>query len=393
MNSTLNDLATAAATESIQLFPGEDHQVDVLGGASWDCIKQTRRRRTSLFGDSQFEASEEEVKALEDGRREGRTFNPRTVIAESRIGKWSTEVGKQVEAHNLRARPTDGACDKAQVKVHENTQGRCTEVLGEMLGEKFQGEHRQATKVAEIASKEDIAVYCIVFSDIKQASNTAQWACRKSMHCGTTRVLLVAKGTSSMAHCIGLVADKKMKMEEWDALLKHRQPKSDYRFVDDHNRNCARSRPSGVPEEVEKRNCLCCGINYKPLTCENTTTTPGICFTVYCNKCWEKSRKGCGERSRRILGWQQHNMQLHGDINLNPAFTKGALRLQLTLIGRDDGRALLVGGCGSEVEEGTEEVSTRQRDRQREVHDSVTGEGCGGICVGSCHVSVWTLYE
>ena len=90
VNSTLSDLATAA----LQLFPGDDHRVDVLGGASWNCIRQSRRRRVSLFGDSQFEASEEEVKALEDGRREGRTFNPRTVIAESRVGKWSTGVRK-----------------------------------------------------------------------------------------------------------------------------------------------------------------------------------------------------------------------------------------------------------------------------------------------------------
>ena len=297
------------------------------------------------------------MRALEDGRREGRTYNPNIVMAETRVGKWSTEVREQVEAHNSSARPADGACDKVQVRIHENVQGRCTEVLGEMLGERYRGEHRQATEVARIASKEDMALYCIDFSDIKQAGDTTQWSCRKSVHCGTTRVLLVARGTSDMAHCIGLVADNKMRMEEWDALLKHRQPKSDYRFVDDHARNCARSHPSRVPEESERRSCLCCGISYTPLTCENTTAIPGACFTVYCNRCWEVDREGCKERSRRIIGWQQYNTRLHNDDDASstscPTLNNGGLRLQLTLFSRDDDRALLVGGCGEEAEEGT----------------------------------------
>ena len=369
--TSLNDLAAVAATESVQLFPGEDHQVDVLGGASWNCIKQARRKRTSLFGNSQFEASVEEVKALEDGRREGRTFNPETVIAETRIGRWSAEIGKQVEAHNSRAEPIGGTGDRAQVKIHENTQGRCTEVLGKMLGEKFQGEHRQATKVAEITSREDIAVYCIDFSDIKQASDTAQWACRKTMHSGTARVLLVARGTSSMAHCIGLVADERMKMEEWDTLLKHRRAKLDGRVVDDHTRNCARSQSTRVPEDFERRICLCCGIQHKPMVCENTSTIPGLCSTVYCDRCWREERTDCKDRSRRIVDWQRHKVFVHraqsdSSVIPSPTFRHCMLEPQLTLFSRDDDRTLLVGGCGTEAEGSGAEAEGSQTMQKRD---------------------------
>ena len=38
--------------------------------------------------------------------------------------------------------------------------------VGKMLGDRFHGEHRQATEVAKITAKEDIAVYCIDFSNI-----------------------------------------------------------------------------------------------------------------------------------------------------------------------------------------------------------------------------------
>ena len=48
---------------------------------------------------------------------------------------------------------------------------------------------------------------------------------------------------------------------------------------------------------------------------------------------------------------------MHGDINLNTAFTQGALRLQRTLFSREDDRSLLVGGYGSEAEEGAEDGS------------------------------------
>ena len=144
------------------------------------------------------------MKALEDARRAGRTCIPGITIAASRIDNWSEKVAECVETHNSKAKPTDGSCDTVQVRVHGNTQGKCTEVLGSMLGDRFQGEHRRATEVAKIIAQEDIAAYCVDLSNIEQTSDTARWACRKRMHDGTTRVLVCARGTRTIAHCIGL---------------------------------------------------------------------------------------------------------------------------------------------------------------------------------------------
>ena len=119
------------------------------------------------------------------------------------------------------------------------------------------------------------------------------------MHNGTTRVLVVARGTKTIAHCIGLQADKKMKMEEWDMLLKHQQPESNFRLIDDHNQNCARGWPPQTSRESKRRSRLCCGIDYRPTECENTTTTPGVCFTVYCDTCWEEEQTDGKARSFR----------------------------------------------------------------------------------------------
>ena len=136
--------------------------------------KRVRRRCTSLFSDVQYEANEDEVKALEGARRSDRTCIPSILIAESRIDKWSERVTECVETHNSKAKPIDGSCDTVQVSIHEKTQGKCTEVLGQMLGDRFHGEHKQATKVAKITVKEDIAVYCINLLNIEQTSDATQ---------------------------------------------------------------------------------------------------------------------------------------------------------------------------------------------------------------------------
>ena len=166
---------------------------------------------------------------------------------------------------------------------------------------------------------------------------------------GMTRVLLVVRGTETIARCVGLVSDTKMKMEEWDTLLKHRQPKSNYKFIDDHDCNCTRDGPSHTSGEADERDCLWCGISYKPTTCENTTANPGACFTVYYNKCWEEEQTNCKDRSRRIVEWQRHNVR--SSPFAIPVSTK-TLKLQLTLFSRDDDQTLLVSGCGTDAGEG-----------------------------------------
>ena len=218
--------------------------------------RTARRKRTSLFrGGGGFGTSENEMRALEGARRAGVTFTPSITIGGIRVGNRSKGVRKCVETHNLETdlNVQEGKTyfektgehatispTSTKVEVHENTQGKCTEVLGKMLGDRFSGEHRQAREVARITAQEDIAVYCCDFRAIGQTGSAVQRACRKRMYHGTTRVLLIARWSETTAHCIGLVAAKRMKMEEWDTLLKHKQPSPTYMFIDDHNRNCAR---------------------------------------------------------------------------------------------------------------------------------------------------------
>ena len=376
-----------------------DTQFSEAGNANASETRGPRRRRTirqaiSLFGDFQFEANEGEMKALEDARRAGMNCTPGITIAARRIDNWSERVAKCVETHNSKAKPTDGSCDTVQVRVHENTQGKCTEVLGSMLGDRFQGEHRRATEVAKIIAQEDIAAYCVDLSNIQQTSDAARWACRKRMHDGTTRVLVCARGTRTLAHCIGLHADRKMKMEEWDALLGYRQPTPKHGLIDNHDRNCMRSWPAQMPGDnasitpivaaepaageasgasVEEagnatcsregesggRSCLCCGMDHRPTKCVGTTANPGACFTVYCNTCWEHDRESCEDRSEKIMEWQQYNRQEDPTAIL-------IFGPQLTLFSRDDDQALFVSGCGTESEEeGTYDAKPRSTDSTR----------------------------
>ena len=111
--------------------------------------------------------------------------------------------------------------------MHENTQAECTGVSEQLLdiqaNRGYQSENSQANRLTEILDGENIAVYCcdLRTGDQGQHNGVVQWSCRKRMHDGTTRALLIARGSDTEAHCIGLLAEGAMKMEEWDVILEH----------------------------------------------------------------------------------------------------------------------------------------------------------------------------
>ena len=189
--------------------------------------RATRKRRTSLLGKQQLEESKDKLRPLEDLKRAGMATTVNEQASEtSQVGTWSNRFREQVKAHNFKASPRvyeNKTYSKQGIKaeVHENTQGRCTEVLVQMLGSEFEGEHRQASDVVKITAKADIAVYCYGHRPGSETGDAIQ--CRKKMHNGTTRVLLIARRSDTTAHCIGLMEAEKMRMGEWDRMLGHTQ--------------------------------------------------------------------------------------------------------------------------------------------------------------------------